>query len=63
MAIRSLLQDVLLVALPAGGQQAARRHAWAGMSRDAATARARRAAEAAVAEAAERQRSGTRTGS
>jgi hypothetical protein len=63
MAIRSLLQEVLLVALPAGGQQTARRNAWAGTSRDAARSRARREADAALAAADARHASRTRTGS
>ncbi len=43
--------SLLLLALPAGGQATARRNAWAGMSADAARARQRRQAEAALAAA------------
>ena len=43
-----LVQQALLAAFPHGGQGAARRNAWAGMSEGAARARARREAEAAV---------------
>ena len=46
--VLSLARRALLVALPAGGQQAARRNAWASMSADAARARARRDAAAAM---------------
>ncbi len=46
--VRSVARDLLLLAVPHGGQQHARRNAWAGMSRDAGLARDRRAAEAAV---------------
>ena len=45
------LQSLLLLAAPAGGQAAARRNAWAGMSADAARGRERRLAEAALAAA------------
>ena len=41
-------QQVLLQTLPHGGQRAARRNAWASMSADAAMARARREAAAAL---------------
>jgi len=44
-------QSLLLAVLPAGGQTAARRNAWAAMSSDAARARARREAAAAMAAA------------
>ena len=44
-----LAQALLLAVLPHGGQHAARRNAWAGMSADAARGRARREAEAALA--------------
>jgi hypothetical protein len=42
------LEGLLLLALPHGGQQAARRNAWAGMAADSALARARREADAAM---------------
>jgi hypothetical protein len=45
------LHDLLLLALPAGGQATARRNAWAGMSADAARGRERRQAESALAAA------------
>ena len=45
------LHDLLLLALPGGGQTTARRNAWAGMSADAARGRERRLAEAALAAA------------
>ena len=54
MTIPSLLQHLVLTALPAGGQRTARRNAWAGRSYDAARSRARREAEAALAAAAVR---------
>lgn len=54
MAIPSLVQDLLLVALPSGGQRTARRNAWAGVSADAARARALRDAQAAMAAAVAR---------
>jgi hypothetical protein len=41
------IQGLALLALPHGGQQVARRNAWASMSADSTRARARR--EAAVA--------------
>ena len=49
-----VLQTAVLALLPHGGQRAARRNAWAGMSSDAATARARREADRALAVAAVR---------
>lgn len=61
MAIPSLVQDLLLVALPTGGQRTARRNAWAGMSADAERARALREAQAAMAAAVARHQGG-RTG-
>jgi len=42
-------QSLLLAAVPQGGQFAARRNAWAGMTGNAATARARREADRALA--------------
>lgn len=48
MLISPLVQDLLLTALPGGGQRTARRNAWAGMAADAARTRARREAEAAL---------------
>jgi hypothetical protein len=47
-------QALLLALAPHGGQQTARRNAWAAMSVDAARARARREAAAAVNAAATR---------
>ncbi len=61
MALASLVQDLLLVALPAGGQSAARRNAWAAMSEGSARARGRREADRAMEEAAARG-SGRRAG-
>ena len=61
MPLSSLLQDILLALAPAGGQQTARRNAWAGMSRDAAASRDRREAEAAVAALGVRRRRSTGT--
>ena len=61
MTLVPLLQDLVLLALPAGGQGTARRNAWASMSAGSARSRGRREAEAAMA-AAERRvahRSGT----
>lgn len=48
MSISPLVLDLLLIALPGGGQRTARRNAWAGMAADAARTRARREAEAAL---------------
>ena len=48
MLIAPLVQDLLLTALPGGGQRTARQNAWAGMSVDASRSRARREAEAAL---------------
>ena len=62
MAFPSLVQDLILCALPQGGQRTARRNAWAGMSADAARSRATREAEAAMAAAVlrdGRERTGT----
>jgi hypothetical protein len=42
------VQQLTLLALPHGGQQAARRNAWASMAADSARARARREADAAM---------------
>ena len=42
------LEGLALFALPHGGQQAARRNAWASMAEDATRARARREADAAL---------------
>lgn len=47
--LQHILQRAVLTALPHGGQRVARRNAWASMSADAAMARARREAEAALA--------------
>ena len=49
MAIPSLVQDLFLAALPAGGQKTARRNAWGARSADSARGRARREADAALA--------------
>jgi len=49
--LRRTTLSLLLFAVPHGGQQAARRNAWASMSPDAARARGRREAEAAFAHA------------
>jgi hypothetical protein len=49
-------QSTVLFVLPHGGQNLARRNAWASMSVDAARARARREAAVAVARAAARHR-------
>jgi hypothetical protein len=45
------VEGLLLLALPHGGQQAARRNAWASMAADSARARARREADAAMTRA------------
>ena len=45
-------QTLLMTAMPHGGQRAARRNAWSSMSTDAARARARREADAAMDRAA-----------
>ena len=44
----AVLQTTLLALVPQGWQHTARRNAWAGMSSDAARARARREAEQAL---------------
>jgi hypothetical protein len=44
----STAQSLLLLTLPHGGQEAARRNAWASMSADVARARARVEADAAM---------------
>ncbi len=44
-------RDLVLLALPHGGQMAARRNAWAGMAENATRARAQREADAAMARA------------
>jgi hypothetical protein len=62
MALAPRVQDLLLLALPAGGQSAARRNAWAAMSEGAARARSRREAATALGEATARaagRRAGT----
>ncbi len=46
--LQLILQRTVLAVVPHGGQKVARRNAWAGMSADAAMARARRDAEAAL---------------
>jgi len=46
--IAPIVQDLLLTALPGGGQRTARRNAWAGMSADASRSRSRREAETAL---------------
>ena len=45
------VEGLVLLALPHGGQQAARRNAWASMAADSARARARREADAAMSRA------------
>ena len=52
----SVLKTLFLLALPSGGQQVARRNAWAGMSADSARSRARREADFALASSAARHR-------
>jgi hypothetical protein len=42
------LESIVLTVMPHGGQRSARRNAWASMSSDAAWARGRRDAEAAM---------------
>ena len=44
----TLAQSLVLLLVPHGGQHAARRNAWAGMSADAARGRERWEAQAAV---------------
>ena len=56
MHARTVVQDLLLLVLPAGGQRTARRNAWAGMAADAARSRAAREAASAMAELEHRQR-------
>lgn len=51
----STSQSALLLLLPHGGQNLARRNAWASMSVDASRARARREAAAALTVAAASQ--------
>ena len=46
------LESLLMTVLPHGGQRSARRNAWASMSADAARARHRREADAAMERAA-----------
>lgn len=61
MALASLVQELVLLAFPAGGQASARRNAWASMSACSATSRARREAETALELAVQRteRRQGT----
>ena len=63
MAIASLVQELVLAVLPAGGQRTARRNAWSGMSQDAVRARGMRDARAALAAADRRARRAQSTGS
>ncbi len=49
MALASLVQDLLMLAVPHGGQEVARRNAWASMSAGSARARGRREADEAMA--------------
>ena len=56
MALAPFLQDLLLAALPSGGQSVARRNARAAVSQDAALARGRRDARIALAAAERRAR-------
>ena len=51
------LESLFLTVLPHGGQLSARRNAWASMSSDAAWARGRREADAAMDRAVLRARS------
>ncbi len=60
MALASLVQDLILLVLPAGGQSAARRNAWTAMSACSARSRNRREADSAL-EAAQ-HRAGRRAG-
>jgi len=46
------IEGLALLAVPHGGQQVARRNAWASMAADSARARARREADAALSVAA-----------
>ncbi len=55
-----IFQRAVLTALPHGGQKVARRNAWASLSADAAMARARGEAEAALALVQPRQEHATR---
>ena len=48
-------QQIALTLFPHGGQGHARRNAWAGMVSDASIARNRREADAAMAQAQQRQ--------
>lgn len=63
MLIPTTVQDLLLLAVPGGGQRTARHNAWAGMSADSARSRARCEAEAALEVAIRdaRRREGTGT--
>ena len=63
MALASLVQNLILAAVPAGGQAAARQNAWASMSAGSARNRDRRQAEAAMAVAVERAQREQVTGS
>jgi hypothetical protein len=54
--LRRAVQAAVLAVAPHGGQLTSRRNAWAGMSTDAARARARREADIALAAAAARVR-------
>lgn len=63
MALASLVQDLLLTVLPAGGQRVARRNAWASLSDCSARSRGRRDAEAAMAVAVQRTERRQGTGS
>jgi hypothetical protein len=54
MTIPTLVQELVLAALPYGGQRTARRNAWTAMAQDAARARARRDALAVLAAAQRR---------
>ena len=63
MALATLVQDLILTALPGGGQAVARRNAWAAMSQDAVLARGRRDARIALAAAERRAHRRRSTGS
>ena len=52
MSLRRTAQSLVLLLLPHGGQQTARRNAWAGMVADSARARSSREAQAALDRAA-----------
>ena len=63
MALASSVQDLILVALPAGGQGTARRNAWAAMAAGSARSRGRGEADEALAAAVRRAERRQGTGS